>query len=386
MSELVDDFKKKFEKDFFHLPYDKLEASLNHLNHQLHINDRIYLNNWLEKFIIINKIETKNSPLSETNITEHIYKNTLLKLWLKKSSKFSKHPKISNSKCDIIDVINFDLNLVEEFFEYQINTGEALRYFLALNRNFLDFRELGRYLRETDNLNIYKKTILENLIRKVDKILKLYQDDLKEIEKLTDEKKIWNSFYIEGYGTYSFNKNYKTFKISDLSYHHFSLATREMRVRIFNHNVVKEFDNWNFASNCNQVLGRITGYLGINTNEELDNFLINGDNISSFSPETQNPYKNPNIFRDSFASNFFQSLRENIEGAKYPIAEYSYIYRKMYSEKLLHESVKPLVFRNFLHGLNLLSSECERLKQLSEIGNQVSKEQLYYHVKNNMKS
>lgn len=62
---------------------------------------------------------------------------------------------------------------------------------------------------------------------------------------------------------------------------------------------------------------------------------------------TENP--NPEIFVDLDAYIIFRKLHFIFKDSKYKLADYSFIYRKMYLDQLIHDNCKPEIFRKWIN-------------------------------------
>lgn len=76
--------------------------------------------------------------------------------------------------------------------------------------------------------------------------------------------------------------------------------------------------------------------------------LSNDDNLDEVIDIKENSY--PEIFPDEFSFQLFKRLHENYKDSNTPLADFSFIYRKMYGDngKYIRQYQKPEMFRSWL--------------------------------------
>ena len=90
-------------------------------------------------------------------------------------------------------------------------------------------------------------------------------------------------------------------------------------------------------------------------------------------PLKTNPYNR--IFVNDYSYNLFNELSQTISN---PLADYSFIYRKMINDKFIYESVGESEFRRFLSSN--YEVEIDKMKQLHICTTEI-KERLYAMIK-----
>ncbi|MES2804065.1 MAG: hypothetical protein V4652_00750 [Bacteroidota bacterium] len=86
----------------------------------------------------------------------------------------------------------------------------------------------------------------------------------------------------------------------------------------------------------------------------------------------QNPY--PKIFKDYKSYNIFKYLLDEFGNTNENLANYSFVFRKMTYEGLIHSDLKQQSYISFLNGFDI---SIERIKSLRDIGKIPLRESIY---------
>ena len=152
------------------------------------------------------------------------------------------------------------------------------------------------------------------------------------------------------------------------------------------------YENEDFNRDCNEI-----GYLGwdrlqeFNTGEEEMNVKIsitdiasnifNGNDqngvITSTTSETisENPY--PRIFTSVDAYIKFKNLYDEFEKSNQNLANYSFVFHRMKKDHLIYKDLKQLEFIDFLSSFEI---HLDRLKPISQLGNNDLREGIYNRI------
>ncbi|ELY2011339.1 hypothetical protein SL057_002409, partial [Flavobacterium psychrophilum] len=80
---------------------------------------------------------------------------------------------------------------------------------------------------------------------------------------------------------------------------------------------------------------------------QVDNYNYEFEVINKqIKPEINNMF--PREFVDDFSFKFFERLFDKFKDTKEPLADFSFIYRKMYDENHIHDDVKPESFKKWI--------------------------------------
>jgi hypothetical protein len=97
-------------------------------------------------------------------------------------------------------------------------------------------------------------------------------------------------------------------------------------------------------------------------------FMVSGEettvNVESNSkPEKLvNPY--PQVFSGPNAYQLFEKLHDTYKTTKTPLADYSFIYRKMYEEGYILESFRPQMFINWISKVPYERNDLDKIKTI----------------------
>lgn len=109
--------------------------------------------------------------------------------------------------------------------------------------------------------------------------------------------------------------------------------------------------------------------------ESKTDFGINNSSVN-FEKKV-NPH--PQVFSDSKAFELFEKLHETYKATKYPIADYSFIYRMMFDDGYILESFRPQMFINWI-SKEPYNIELDKIKTISSCKTD-SKIQTYNSIK-----
>ncbi|SIS36523.1 hypothetical protein SAMN05421768_105349 [Chryseobacterium joostei] len=121
--------------------------------------------------------------------------------------------------------------------------------------------------------------------------------------------------------------------------------------------------------------------------EELELKIEKLENNKNYLDEKlfDNPY--PHIFQDIKAFQFFELLHQNYKNSNKALADYSFIYRKMYEENLILETFKPEMFRSWIAKEPYSKDSLDKIKTLSNCSTSDKiiiynnlKQEIYYNV------
>lgn len=108
-------------------------------------------------------------------------------------------------------------------------------------------------------------------------------------------------------------------------------------------------------------LGRFN--VDVSIDGEKIHFKKYGEKLNkNFQEDTTTENPNPEIFVDLDAYIIFKKLHFIFKDSKHKLADYSFIYRKMFSDKLIHESCKPEIFRKWINAEPYLAEAEPTLK------------------------
>ena len=114
---------------------------------------------------------------------------------------------------------------------------------------------------------------------------------------------------------------------------------------------------------------------------ELNSFIggLLEDNMLAIDDEiTATETKYPRIFIDQKAYELFEKLRDEFEGKKNILANFSFVFHRMKKDGLIFDHLKQLEFINFLSTLNI---DIDRIKPQSQMGNEDFRESIYNNLK-----
>ncbi|MFV8366367.1 hypothetical protein [Flavobacterium sp. XS1P27] len=142
-------------------------------------------------------------------------------------------------------------------------------------------------------------------------------------------------------------------------------------------------DEWDFELSIKYqaTFKRIINFLENLKQEYLDNKISLN---TSFSQNKETEVHNqmislfPRIFTNGKAFYFFENLREEFGNGKTELADYSFVFHRMKKDKLIFDDLKQTEFIYFLLGFGI---NIDRIKSLSQIGNNDYREGIYNRVK-----
>lgn len=152
------------------------------------------------------------------------------------------------------------------------------------------------------------------------------------------------------------------------------------------------YKNEDFNRDCNEIL-----YLGwdrlqefITDEDEINvkisitdiaNTIFNGNDKNGVNTSTtteiisENPY--PRIFTSTKAFNKFKNLYDEFAKSNQDLANYSFVFHRMKKDNLIYKDLKQLEFIDFLSSFEI---HLDRLKPISQLGNNDLRESIYNKV------
>lgn len=237
------------------------------------------------------------------------------------------------------------LKLLSEAIKNEIESSFYLYTNNArLNYSFCDTEE------EKDEYSKKRLIKFRNKLGKCMEFSETIQDIIKQVKLYDNEE---NSFNYEI--QYFLFDNFEEEVFEELPESHFEDYEEYLKHSTYKHSDLKKFVKY---------LKILKEYL------KCESLVKSEYNLPK---SKSNPH--PRIFVDNYAYKLFERLKTTI---KNPLADYSFIYRKMINDKLIYESVGDSEFRHWLS--NIYEVEIDKMKQL-HICSTNAKENLYLTMK-----
>lgn len=388
----IDNFKQDFNNLFDTTIIETLRFKVSQYYYTLFKSNRIKFLDWLQLFIFKNEVPSLlnqyiHNHTENLSISERKAKLNVLQYWLNERKNEISSVNIKETQKDIIDLVNHDLNYTLILLNQQLKRDEYLSYVIAGNRPFINYEKIGIYLRNLPSNLSYLNNVLIDFLSKIDKIISLHNNELKDLEERTRNSGIHYFLDFEEDGFSSLSNNIKCLRINDFNVSTINLTTRDNRVRFANEYNFEIIDSHELARRCNMIMQRITGYLNINSLEEKDRIIadrqIKLGNISNrLNPENLNGEDErfrKDIFKTHVGFIIYDSLHLTFKNGNNKLADYSYLFHKLKYDNFILHSVTSSTFLGFLHDEGI---EIYKIKSLKEIGNITLRDDAYNRAKN----
>jgi hypothetical protein len=145
---------------------------------------------------------------------------------------------------------------------------------------------------------------------------------------------------------------------------------------------IVEFMDVDFLNKENKILiidglsYQTTTFPNIQTVNQNNKITIDDKDKTENKVDLENP--EPLVFKDYKAYNVFKNYYDKFGDTSQNLVNYSFLYHKLKYDKLIHEESKQTAFFNYLGTLGIY---IDRVKPLSQIGNQKIKEEFYSNCK-----
>lgn len=218
-----------------------------------------------------------------------------------------------------------DLNFVLKLCNEQIEKKEYRSYIISSNRTFLDYKKLQSNLININPTN-YLRDNLKGILITALKIIEL-DFQLEEIEKITIEKDLHNTLdFGEEYGFISSCFPIKCYTIDEFRVLRTNLTTQQNRDSFIKRSVSanlisfdnkKEFENHykhikydsnDFAKKCSHIVQIVTGFFGLRTEDEMNEFLKSKETTQPESTIENKNNKNTNTKKQKQLTEYFINL------------------------------------------------------------------------------
>jgi hypothetical protein len=167
---------------------------------------------------------------------------------------------------------------------------------------------------------------------------------------------------------------------------------------------VDAYENSDFCSDCNSIIGiglyRVEEFIAIQPPDEIERQerkksisdimtpLNVGQKTIKAEPQktvsrvsgNQNPY--PRIFKSFEAYTTFDNLYNKFENSNQNLANYSFLFHRMKKDNLIYDNIKHIEFIDFL---SLFDIHIDRIKPLTQLGNNLLRESTYNSNKSTLK-
>ncbi|MDT0646316.1 hypothetical protein RM545_06405 [Zunongwangia sp. F260] len=245
------------------------------------------------------------------------------------------------------------------------------------------------------NNNLLKKELTEIKV-KMRKILSYYHEELSPEstcfknfkinipEVLNEQKKYWTHhtllIVVDSMEPDYINFGEEFQEASEFNYFTSNIELSQYCEKLldFIRKITTPFGERGHVGTDNNVFSRVR--IEMERNRRLEQKEKEKETSTDSGNSDNNPY--PQVFVDIKAYKIFDRLYQNKKDSSTPLAEFSFIYRRMWKDNLLQEFQRPEVFRKWLaeeknYALVLPSA----IKRLAEIGYQQIKEEAYQSAK-----
>lgn len=326
----------------------------------------------------------QNVPTKEISTTQRILQELNLVAWVFESQKMK-----ASEDLHSFPLLHNDGRYSEDI---KVVTMEPLleldKYFQVYTERFERAKNTSLLIKELSEIKFIAQNILDYYHRELSPKTAFFKDFVNNIPKEFDERnkyRIHHSLLLVVHSEYPdspgfLSPNYIDFGKEFKEHAEYNYHTDNAELSRYCDKLIKFTNNFNVPVRTSTIydmgefMSKVRAEIKImkSLEQKKEETLPNPKNIK------ENPY--PQVFVNRKGFLLFDRLYNHKKDSPSPVAEFSFIYRRLWKDGLLHEHQKPEVFRSWL-SQEPYSIVIGKIKPLPEIGYIQIKEEAYSTAK-----